>query len=70
MQTVRTWFKDVYDYGTVKKGEQYELIREPTPEKKMYKLSQINTKFEPRVLYLRKSGLNKHFKLVQEDKGE
>ena len=40
--------------GVSKAGTLYELIREPVPEKKMYKLTTLGEKW-PHNLYLRKS---------------
>ena len=50
--------------GTVKKGWKFELLREPIPQKKYYKLLQIDTKY-PQLLYLRKSEFNKYLTKVE-----
>ena len=59
-QTVNDWYGNKYGTGTVKVGDTYTIIKEPTPEKKKFKLIRT-TKFGDELLYLRKSELNKYF---------
>lgn len=56
-----------YGYGTCKEGWLFKIEREPIPEKKKYKLIQVDTKF-PIYLYVRKSELNKFFEEIEVSK--
>ena len=51
--------------GIAKAGTLYELIAEPTPQKKKYKLTIIGEKF-PNNLYLRKNDFKRWFEEVNE----
>ena len=53
-------------HGSIKEGTNWELVREPIPTKKMYKLKEITNKnYEPSLLYLRKSTFTKYFKKIE-----
>lgn len=60
----RKFFEHTYGSGTCKEGWLFKVEQEPTPEKKKYKLIQVNTKF-PIYLYLRKSELNNFFEKIE-----
>ena len=49
--------------GIAKSGTVFELIREPTPQKKKYKLMPCDVKF-PYYLYLRKNDFNRLFEEI------
>ena len=49
--------------GVAKAGTIFKLLREPTPEKKKYKLEPQNVKF-PYYLYLRKNDFKRLFEKV------
>ena len=51
--------------GIAKAGTLYELIAEPTPQKKKYKLVIIGEKF-PYNLYLRKNDFKRWFEEVEQ----
>ena len=51
--------------GVAKAGTLYELVAEPTPQKKKYKLTTIGAKF-PYNLYLRKNDFKRWFEEVEE----
>ena len=51
--------------GTAKAGTLYELIAEPIPQKKKFKLTAIGVKF-PYNLYLRKNDFKRWFEEVDE----
>lgn len=51
--------------GVAKAGTLYELIAEPTPQKKKYKLAIIGAKF-PYNLYLRKNDFRQWFEEVEQ----
>ena len=51
------------NYGNVRSvnvGDEYYLLREPTPEKKLYKLKKVDDKFDNH-LYLRKNDFKRYF---------
>ena len=50
--------------GVAKAGTVYELIAEPTPQKKKYKLTTIDSKY-PYNLYLRKNDFKRWFEEVE-----
>ena len=50
--------------GVAKAGTVYELIAEPTPQKKKYKLATTDSKF-PYNLYLRKNDFKRWFEEVE-----
>ena len=50
--------------GTAKAGTIYELVAEPTPQKKKYKLTIVGVKF-PYNLYLRKNDFKRLFEKVE-----
>lgn len=64
---------DMGGHGTLATGSIFELVREPIPRKKFYKLKPIkclfNNKFDKfpddNFLYLRKRNFLKYFKEVQ-----
>ena len=58
-----TLYKVTFGYGTVRQGTRFELEKEPTPKKKLYKLIEIvqNERIEPRTLYVRKSTFLRYF---------
>ena len=51
--------------GVARAGTLYELVAEPTPQKKKYKLTVIGVKF-PYNLYLRKNDFKRWFEEVNE----
>ena len=51
--------------GVAKAGTLYELVAEPTPQKKKFKLTIIGAKF-PYNLYLRKNDFKRWFEEVDE----
>ena len=54
--------------GSIKEGTNWELVREPIPTKKMYKLKEIpNKNYELMLLYLRKSDFIKYFKKIEDN---
>lgn len=55
------WWGNRYGKGTIKAGWIYTVVREPIPEKKLYKLVRT-TKYGEDTLYIRKSYLKKYFK--------
>ena len=59
---------DHYGYtsggGVAKAGTIFKILREPTPEKKKYKLEPLNVKF-PYYLYLRKNDFKRLFEKVE-----
>ena len=68
-------FETRYDYygndygsaGMVNEGDIYIVIREPIPEKKLYKLKKENSgKWETGYLYLRKNSFKKYFKRIDD----
>ena len=59
-----TLYDQFFGNGTVKKGTRFEVIREPIPEKKLYKLKEIS-KFNTGFLYVRRSFFNKYFVAVE-----
>ena len=61
------YFGTRYGHGTIKAGDVYEVIREPIPEKKSYKMQKISKFNDEGFLYLRKSELNKYFKKVDQE---
>ena len=64
IEVYHDYYGKSYGTGTVRKGWKFELLREPTPQKKYYKLLQIDTKY-PQLLYLRKSQFNKYLTEVK-----
>ena len=58
------WFGVRKPAGVAKAGMLFELIREPTPEKKKYKLTTYGVKF-PYDLYLRKNDFKRLFEEVE-----
>lgn len=58
--------KDCGKAGIVEIGDVYILIREPIPEKKLYKLKPENNKnrFNEEYLYLRKNFFKNHFEQI------
>lgn len=66
--------RDVGGHGTLAKGSIFELVREPIPRKKMYKLKPVKllytNKFDKwndgSYLYLRKRSFTKYFKKMEE----
>jgi hypothetical protein len=50
--------------GIAKAGTMYELVAEPTPQKKKYKLTTIGEKY-PYNLYLRKNDFKRWFEEVE-----
>lgn len=65
------WWGNRYGKGTIKAGWIYTVVREPTPEKKLYKMVRV-TKHGEDTLYIRKSHLKKYFKEItrEEEDGE
>ena len=57
------WFGNRRSAGVAKSGTIYELVAEPTPHKKKYKLTTVNAKF-PYSLYLRKNDFKRWFEEV------
>ena len=57
------WFGNRRSAGVAKAGTIYELVAEPTPHKKKYKLTTVNAKF-PYNLYLRKNDFKRWFEEV------
>ena len=53
--------------GIAKAGTVYELIAEPTPEKKKFKLTTVNEKW-PYNLYLRKNDFKRLLEEIEEIK--
>ena len=51
--------------GIAKAGTIYELVAEPTPQKKKYKLTTIDEKY-PYNLYLRKNDFRRWFEEVEQ----
>ena len=49
--------------GVAKAGTVFELLAEPTPKKKKYKLIPIETKF-PYYLYLRENAFKRYFEEI------
>lgn len=62
-ETEYDWYGRRHGHGKVEVGDVYIVIREPTPEKKLYKLKQevSNDKFGESYLYLRKNFFKNHF---------
>ena len=67
--------RDVGNHGTLAKGSIFELVREPIPRKKFYKLKPVElfytNKFDrwddDNHLYLRKRSFIKYFKQIQKE---
>jgi hypothetical protein len=57
------WFGNRRSAGVAKAGTIYELVAEPTPHKKKYKLTIVDAKF-PYDLYLRKNDFKRWFEEV------
>ena len=57
------WFGNRRSAGVAKAGTIYELVAEPTPYKKKYKLTTVDAKF-PYNLYLRKNDFKRWFEEV------
>lgn len=58
------WFGVRKPAGVAKAGTLFELVREPTPQKKKYKLKICGVKF-PYDLYLRKNDFQRLFEKVE-----
>jgi hypothetical protein len=60
-----TWFGvDVPSKDQTKIGDLFELYAEPTPKKKLYRLTKINTKFSY-TLQMRPNDFKRYFELVE-----
>ena len=57
------WLGNRRSAGVAKAGTIYELVAEPTPHKKKYKLTTVDAKF-PYNLYLRKNDFKRWFEEV------
>ena len=60
-----TWYHQRSSGGVAKAGTIFELLAEPTPKKKMYKLEPIGEKF-PYHLNLRKNDFKRLFEEIKE----
>lgn len=62
-ETEYDWYGNRKGHGKVEVGDIYVVIREPVPEKKLYKLKREvnNSKFDDGYLYLRKNFFKNHF---------
>lgn len=60
----KDWYGHRTSGGVAKAGTIFKLLREPIPEKKMYKLEPQNVKF-PYYLYLRKNDFKRLFERVE-----
>lgn len=60
-----TWFKvNTPTKEHAKVGDLFELYAEPTPKKKLYRLTKINTKF-PYTIQVRPNDFKRYFELVE-----
>ena len=60
-----TWFKvNKPTKEQTKVGDLFELYAEPTPKKKLYRLTKINTKF-PYTIQVRPNDFKRYFELVE-----
>ena len=62
----KDWYGNFYGNNeTVRIGDIYILVKEPTPQKKLYKLQkESDGKWDNGFLYLRKNFFKNHFKKI------
>lgn len=60
------YYGNRFGTGTIKEGRIFVVVKNPTPEKKLYKLEAIDGLL-PNLIYLRKSAFKKYFKEEKQD---